>query len=420
MRGAIAAASALCVLVLVPPAQASSVGVERNCDKYYGCSSTVVFRSGEGETNRVAVKEDPAADAILVSDAGSTVSARLGCEPIDVNSARCVQYADARAGWGSLLVRLGDGSDKLDARVLTRMPVEAYDGAGDDVVVTGAQDDFIYPGPGANSIDGGPGENTVQFTDASQRIRVDLAGGTASGHSALRNISNVYAERLREAVLLGDDQPNDLRAGRRAAIAGRGGKDNLEGGTRSTLDGGGGNDYVVGDTGSRVSGGPGKDELGTNGGGPPQPRRFMCGDGSDSVESAEVRDIVRADCESVGNVLDDLPHFSHLLETPQPGQAFTRLDYGCFTGPPPPRVLRVEARLGSIYGRLLTRRVVARPTCGPRHYRLKASPALSALLRQRGRIRVVVFFREFYGRGLHPGFRYGYTTVLRSPRPSAG
>lgn len=137
-----------------------------------------------GEVNDVFVSTVPwdgQAQAFIVQDVAG-VRAGPGCESSGEQVARC---ALARR----LRVLLGDGNDVVRASLLVPMTVsdgpgdDRVDGsrgddvllndAGTDAIAGGPGDDVIEHGPGPDNLQGGMGADTIDYSSATEPVRVD-------------------------------------------------------------------------------------------------------------------------------------------------------------------------------------------------------------------------------------------------------
>ncbi|MEM7506938.1 MAG: M10 family metallopeptidase C-terminal domain-containing protein [Pseudomonadota bacterium] len=131
-------------------------------------------------------------------------------------------------------------------------------GDGDDSIDAGEGNDTINGGEGADQIDGGAGIDTADYSDATQRVRVDLQGSLAglgdAARDALTSIENILGGR-RNDDLRGDGGANEIDGGLSSdQVHGRAGDDILNGGR--------GADKLYGNAGGDVmSGGPGTDRF---------------------------------------------------------------------------------------------------------------------------------------------------------------
>lgn len=143
-----------------------------------------------------------------------------------------------------------------------------FGGADDDTLLGGPGNDRLFGGGGGDVLNGQDGRDLVDYSDAGDRVVVNLASGRTSGRA--RNDELVSIEDVRGSAfddrLVGD--------GGRNSLFGFGGKDRLEGrGNSDSMFGGGGND--------RLTGGRGDDVL--TGGGNTDRFIFNNGDGDDTI-----------------------------------------------------------------------------------------------------------------------------------------
>lgn len=149
----------------------------------------------------------------------------------------------------------GDGADEL----LGAGGEDVLDGGpGDDVERGGANDDVFVEGPVANGADllvGEANEDRVDYSERRGAVTVRL--DRAAGDGVLGERDDVEVEHVTTGdgndVLVGDDQPNVLRAGA--------GADNVAGAVHNdVIDGGNGNDTLTGGDGKDdIDGGDGTD-----------------------------------------------------------------------------------------------------------------------------------------------------------------
>ena len=128
--------------------------------------------------------------------------------------------------WGSFLaIDRIEGGTAADA--LTGSP-------GDDLIFGHGGNDWITPGTGSDSIDGGAGSDMVSYIDATERVVVDLAAGTATVGSetdTLISIENVTGT-IWSDLIAGDAGASRLRGmGGYDWFVGSEGNDTYEGGT---------------------------------------------------------------------------------------------------------------------------------------------------------------------------------------------
>lgn len=131
-------------------------------------------------------------------------------------------------------------------------------GEGNDSLAGGVGDDIINGGQGADQIDGGAGTDIADYSNAVQRVRVDLQGalaglGDAAGDT-LHSIENIIGGRSNDD-LRGDAGANEIDGGLSSdQLHGRAGDD--------TLNGERGVDKLYGNAGGDVmSGGEGNDRF---------------------------------------------------------------------------------------------------------------------------------------------------------------
>lgn len=115
-----------------------------------------------------------------------------------------------------------DGGDNIDG------------GAGADTLLGGNGADWLTPGSGADSVNGGSGTDMVSFIDATARVVVNLAAGTAgidAETDTLTGIENVTGTIYGD-LITGDSGANRIRGmGNYDWMVGSGGNDTFEGGS---------------------------------------------------------------------------------------------------------------------------------------------------------------------------------------------
>lgn len=125
-------------------------------------------------------------------------------------------------------------------------------GAGDDTLIGGGGNDVVRPGNGADDVVGGDQADSVSFSNATQRVRVNLRSGIAygQGEDILVQIEKVIGSP-HDDFIVGSDERNVLKGGD--------GEDTLEGQD-------GPDDLFGGDDHDAVLGGAGSDDLSGNAG----------------------------------------------------------------------------------------------------------------------------------------------------------
>ncbi len=265
---------------------------------------TLVYTAAPGERNDIAVRRDGV--AMVLSDAGATITPGEGCTAVDPHQVRCTATARQIGAEGdtaveeiSFHIELGDGDDRA---VLSLSRLGKFNfaedgyiggGAGDDILTVtkehtvptqlygDAGDDTLAGSAGADAYDGGPGTDLLSYVDdtyAKPAIRrpdsvtVDLSrrGPQAkSGGASFVRVEDVTGGDGTN-VLIGDDSANELNAGYRGSATGNGGNDRL--------------------TGHAVSGGAGDDVIKVA-------SVISCGSGRDVVKPSKGR--AGRDCEAV-------------------------------------------------------------------------------------------------------------------------
>ena len=390
IRGA-GAIVALAVVLLAPAgAHAGGVRLSYGCDRE--CEPTLEFTALPGEENEVTMSEGPERESAIVSDTGAPLTPGYGCSAVDEHTVSCVpeyyEYLDGATA------RLGDGDDRVDA---IDYILSADGGSGDDTLLGPG----TLKGGGGHDLIDGRGYGTAVFTG--RHVRVDLESSKPQGgrgsKDVLRDITNVDALEAKGAVVRGDDGANTLDVSKDGVVEGRGGRDRLYAGPGGRADGGDGNDLIRGndfDTGPLRS-----------------PTTLDCGEGHDEVYDEALNDSVSA-CEAVYPTSID-GFFRDLVETPGAGEPFVVFKFVCGITPRCPLLL--EARVGSLEGRLVAHHRLRQRRNGElpsdRRHGLKLNADGRELLQRRGRLRVVVSAREWYGDPPVYGEPVGFTTVLR-------
>ena len=188
------------VLVLAAPARASTVSVS---------GASVVFTAAPGEANNVRVSFG--AGSVVIQDA-TRPTAGPGCGAVDFNGVSC-----ARTSGGKIVLRFGDGNDKMSPVPSTPFDGTSFDidggtgndelwgGRNADIIKGAAGRDNLYGQGGKDLVDGGSGKDTVHgqgtlrggsgndFIDVlfgnegSKSIVSKLFGGTGNDHFVTGN-----------------------------------------------------------------------------------------------------------------------------------------------------------------------------------------------------------------------------------------
>lgn len=208
-------------------------------------NDSVSGNSGEQSFIDVAAVSGDAGDDRIQAGADTVVLADYEDSPAPVT---VDLGAGTATGWGSdtlIGIRLVFGS-RFDDSLTGSDGFDVLDGsAGNDVISGRGGGDYLMGESGDDSIDGGPGRDLLDYEEAPNGVRVNLATGRASGWGAdtLRSIEQVHGS-ARADVLTGGRGADDLE--------GRGGSDRLAGGAgKDRLYGGNGKD--------RADGGPARD-----------------------------------------------------------------------------------------------------------------------------------------------------------------
>jgi Ca2+-binding RTX toxin-like protein len=388
---------------------------------------TLEVHDDVGEANALTV--GVAHGRAHVHDGRSALHAGRGCRQLDAHTAVCVKprFFDVRvtAGGGddavdatsdvSIGAQLGRGDDVFILRH-TRSAAWVDAGPGDDRV-TGAAGPDSLSGDGGHDIlrgrggldelddgdasgranrdvlDGGRGrEDQVYYSGRTADIQVDLARTNGHGergeNDSLAGIENVESGSGRD-VLRGNGAANYLnaRGGRGDVVIGRGGGDYLWNAKRYV--GGPGNDIVIyGERGARVS----------------------CGQGVDNVTDMQRRgrNFFGPACEKIG-LLDEEESYRSLIPLSSPAAPVGRYRAACGSYKPCTFTLAIFAltRSGAI-GERIGRTIATVTYLHPRTLRLRLSSRGRELLRQRGRLRVVIG-----GKYVEPKSKLGTRRVVR-------
>ena len=288
----------ICVLIASLTIAAPAGAAERRC---LGEKATIVGTSGD-DTLRGTDERD------VILGLGGQDEIRSGGGDDIVCAGRANDFVAAgggndsvSGGSGSDTIELGEGvfcipcplnpqigyGNSGDDEISTDNAGELVGGSGDDLLVGssdggGAFADFInydqfVGGAGNDDIDGRGGKDLVEFDDAPQGVRIDLAGGTArgEGRDRIESVSDVDGSPF-DDVVVGDASRNAFYLGR--------GNDEAELG--------GGNDYFDGGSGDDTGdGGDGDDE-------------FTGGGGADDVDGGTGTDLVYLNSQDVGVTVD--------------------------------------------------------------------------------------------------------------------
>jgi Ca2+-binding RTX toxin-like protein len=273
-------------------AHAATARVAAECDKY-GCIDFVVYEAAAGERNVVSTER--AGDALIVRDAGASISAGHHCAAI-ADGVRCTTYNYSGSAPG-LHAFLGDGDDIVVATAPMGNAAYISGGRGDDRLTSGHG--TLIGGPGNDVLTGSgvfhdadgdrPGRDiyrgtgifdVLYYTDREEGVRVDLRAGHRS-EDRISGVREVHGSPG-DDVLIGDDSSNGLYGGEgRDSLIGLGGDDTLHlgddrrHGGPDSADGGPGNDEITG----------GRDAA-----------RILCGRGEDEVSAMPVNRVA-GDCE---------------------------------------------------------------------------------------------------------------------------
>ncbi|MBD3316155.1 MAG: hypothetical protein GF344_10230, partial [Chitinivibrionales bacterium] len=258
-----------------------------------GDGSDMAASLGTGRCDRVYIATTDADEAIGIESSGAdtlvvTVGDSLTGSVVDTFAYMSADYLTlmtyggddtvvlgdlGSAGIDEVNVDLGDGDDRLDANAVTV--------ATDIVAIGGAGNDLFAGGAGHDEFDGGDGVDWVDYSEATERVRVELwrkARDDGRGSwDTLSNIENVIGTEYDDSIEgsyeaneilgLGGDDWIDGNGGN-DVIAGGGGDDTIDGGSGDDMiDGGAGSDTLDGESGDdRIAGGAGNDSIEGGGG----------------------------------------------------------------------------------------------------------------------------------------------------------
>lgn len=246
-------------LVGIVPAQAAgptAVGVS---------SGVLNVNASPGVANRITISQG--GNVFVVRDAGVALTAGTACTKNQI--LRLVVCPST--GISKVSVHLGGKNDTLSVKFSGA--VEAFGGAGDDVLATGAGNDILDGGIGADRIIGGAGKDTVDYHARNTPLHVRLDGSVGSGEAGELDTISPDVENIEGGAagdtLIGNDQGNRIRGYRgNDNIKGQQGEDSLTGGEdNDQVDGGPQDDRLAGSNGNdTVKGGPGNDVIQGNNG----------------------------------------------------------------------------------------------------------------------------------------------------------
>ncbi|MEM0942896.1 MAG: M10 family metallopeptidase C-terminal domain-containing protein, partial [Pseudomonadota bacterium] len=202
----------------------------------------------------------------VVSTNDPDVAFQLG-----VDGGQLIAVAQTPGAFEPFLVGDGDPNEIIGTAV-----ADLIQGLGGDDTLRGlGGDDTLEGGDGADILDGGAGSDTVLYTNALQRVFLDLQGNTVNNGEAFGDTTIAVENAIggdRGDVLRGDQVGNRLAGG----------------GANDQLFGRGGNDVLEGDAGNDVLGGGGRGDTLTGGEGAD---RFVLFAVTDSQANAQ-RDLV--------------------------------------------------------------------------------------------------------------------------------
>lgn len=330
--------AALAALPASGSASTAAITATTTSDGCFECETftlaqILVYRAAPGEVNDVVVRGD--GDAIVLTDAGATITPQDGCTSVTPNQVRCTATAMQLATAGekpytkpdesALDLDLGDGDDRtvLDLEALGKVDEfgggVADGGAGNDTLTLtdrhtiatrlrgGLGNDTLTGGSRTDSLDGGGGDDKLNGAGGSDTL-LGSAGADVYDGGAGRDLLSYEDQRLAGepqilrpngvVVNLSVKGPQAASGGASFAgvedvigggganrITGDGGANQLEAGFLGTAVGGGGNDVLFGRT---VAGGVGNDRI-TAG------RSVTCGTGQDVLVDSGAR--AGRDCE---------------------------------------------------------------------------------------------------------------------------
>jgi hypothetical protein len=258
------------------------------------------FTAAAGERNDLTV-DAGSGGAVVFSDAGAPVSARLWCAPFPIGQAQCDPDGDPRdTDGGGVSVDLGDGDDRAIIRSVPGTDthpgaIRVAGGAGDDHLESSAS--------GLIRFDGGDGNDTLVTGPAAGAYLLGGAGADLMASSAGCCAIASYADHDRAGVRVTlDGKANDGAAGegddvRTSGVIGSPGPDVIVGDDRANaLTGSGGADVLDGGGGDDSIDATLQDAQASDG--PDGPDTVTCGAGNDVV-LADANDKAGVDCESI-------------------------------------------------------------------------------------------------------------------------
>ncbi len=161
MRGLVVAGVIAAACFVAAPASGALV-VRDDID-----SVDITFIAGDGEANRLVVRQEPGGVRFIDSAAVLTT---MTCTLVGPHEAFCPGLAE------TLLVELGDGNDVVDVAGTEAALVDG--GAGDDQIVassaSGGEGNDVLRGTGAAArLRGGPGDDTIVGGPGNDTIAID-------------------------------------------------------------------------------------------------------------------------------------------------------------------------------------------------------------------------------------------------------
>jgi Ca2+-binding RTX toxin-like protein len=306
------AACALTLAIAVPTAaSAATVQVVEMAGATN--QANVEFTAGSGEQNALVASYHARGDGfaeLALTDSGSPVSPGAGCtgggapgNPVvctfhaprgadyEICGRDCFLTKPGTAWAATLVVRLGDGADSLNATSLPggypgAVPVTVDGGAGSDQIATGSASDSIVAGPGDDEVHSGDGHDTALASAPED--------GTDHYDLGAESFDRLdYRARSAPISLTGDlagaGGENDVLSGVEFVVGGSGNDVLVSNGNYYALDGGAGNDLLVGGPERDwIYGGAGADRLFGAGG----DDEMSGGDGDDAYDGGPGNDSI--------------------------------------------------------------------------------------------------------------------------------
>lgn len=231
--------------------------------------ATVDFVGAPGESNGLEVSMVGGGNTTRVYDRQVPLTAGLGCNQVDANTADCPGPPDAiHADLGDV----GDSAyfgDELDPAAVS-VPVTVLGGPGNDNLSGGHGDDtldggdghdWFWSSAGADTFIGGDGNDVVDYHSYTVRLKIDIRklhtdGYYHGGRAADGGFNDRYDAGLEVFLggsgndkMLGNQHDNSFLGGPgNDLLRGYAGNDGLDGGSgRDNMDGGTGDDTLQAD-----------------------------------------------------------------------------------------------------------------------------------------------------------------------------